>query len=38
MSDQKPENSLDRRKFLTVVGATGAGAVALSVCSNDRVQ
>src|SRR6478736_1107623 len=38
MSEQKPDNTLDRRKFLTVVGATGAGAVALSGCSTDRVQ
>ncbi|HEU4570967.1 MAG TPA: molybdopterin-dependent oxidoreductase [Gemmatimonadales bacterium] len=38
MSDEKPENAIDRRRFLTVVGATGAGAAALSGCSTDRVQ
>ena len=38
MSDQKPDKTLDRRRFLTVVGATGAGAAALSGCSTDRVQ
>jgi anaerobic selenocysteine-containing dehydrogenase/Fe-S-cluster-containing dehydrogenase component len=38
MSDEKPNNSIDRRRFLTVVGATGAGAAALSGCSTDRVQ
>ena len=38
MSDQKPDNQLDRRRFLTVVGATGVGAVALTGCSTDRVQ
>jgi anaerobic selenocysteine-containing dehydrogenase/Fe-S-cluster-containing dehydrogenase component len=38
MSEQKPESKVDRRKFLTVVGATGAGAAALSGCSTDRVQ
>ncbi len=38
MSDQTPDNKLDRRRFLTVVGATGAGAAALSGCTTDRVQ
>jgi anaerobic selenocysteine-containing dehydrogenase/Fe-S-cluster-containing dehydrogenase component len=36
-----PEESgskLDRRRFLTVLGASGAGAVALSGCSTDRVE
>src|SRR3954454_8695533 len=37
MADEaKP--TLDRRKFLTVLGASGAGAVALSGCSTDRVE
>ena len=31
-------SSVDRRKFLTVLGVTGGGAVALSGCSTDRVQ
>jgi anaerobic selenocysteine-containing dehydrogenase/Fe-S-cluster-containing dehydrogenase component len=30
--------TIDRRRFLTVLGATGAGAVALSGCSSDRVE
>jgi anaerobic selenocysteine-containing dehydrogenase/Fe-S-cluster-containing dehydrogenase component len=30
--------TLDRRRFLTVLGASGAGAVALSGCSTDRVE
>jgi molybdopterin-containing oxidoreductase family iron-sulfur binding subunit len=30
--------SLDRRRFLTVLGVTGAGTAALSGCSTDRVQ
>ena len=38
MSDEILNSSIDRRRFLTVVGATGAGAVALSGCSTDRVQ
>ena len=38
MSDEKPNTNIDRRRFLTVVGATGAGAVALTGCSTDRVQ
>jgi anaerobic selenocysteine-containing dehydrogenase/Fe-S-cluster-containing dehydrogenase component len=36
MSD---ETAIDRRRFLTVLGATtGGGALALSGCSTDRVQ
>ena len=38
MSDSKPENNLDRRKFLTVVDATGTDAIALNNCSTDRMQ
>jgi anaerobic selenocysteine-containing dehydrogenase/Fe-S-cluster-containing dehydrogenase component len=29
---------IDRRKFLTVLGVSGGGAVALSGCSTDKVQ
>src|SRR3954449_6829519 len=37
MADEaKP--AIARRKFLTVLGASGAGAVALSGCSTDRVE
>lgn len=38
MSDEKPNTTIDRRRFLTVVGVTGAGAVALSGCADDRAQ
>ncbi len=31
-------STLDRRRFLTVLGATGGGALALSGCSTDRVE
>jgi molybdopterin-containing oxidoreductase family iron-sulfur binding subunit len=31
-------STIDRRRFLTVLGTTGAGAVALSGCSTDRVE
>ncbi|MGH7590942.1 MAG: hypothetical protein ACREL2_05850, partial [Gemmatimonadales bacterium] len=37
MSDETPK-TIDRRKFLTVVGVTGAGAAALSGCSTERVE
>jgi anaerobic selenocysteine-containing dehydrogenase/Fe-S-cluster-containing dehydrogenase component len=36
MADDAP--TIDRRRFLTVLGASGAGAVALSGCSTDRVE
>ena len=38
MSDEGPTQTLDRRKFLTVLGVTGGGAVALSGCSTSRVE
>ncbi|HET6795778.1 MAG TPA: molybdopterin-dependent oxidoreductase, partial [Gemmatimonadales bacterium] len=34
--ESKP--TIDRRRFLTVLGATGGGALALSGCSTDRVE
>ena len=34
----EPESTMDRRKFLTVVGATSGGALALSGCSTSRVE
>src|ERR687883_2019850 len=38
MDDQQP-STLDRRRFLTVLGVSaGGGALALSGCSTDRVQ
>jgi molybdopterin-containing oxidoreductase family iron-sulfur binding subunit len=37
MSDETPK-PIDRRKFHTVVGVTGAGAAALSGCSTERVE
>jgi molybdopterin-containing oxidoreductase family iron-sulfur binding subunit len=38
MPDEGPSQTLDRRKFLTVLGVTGGGAVALSGCSTSRVE
>jgi molybdopterin-containing oxidoreductase family iron-sulfur binding subunit len=39
MSDDSQTSSpMDRRRFLTVLGATSAGAAALSGCSTDRVE
>ena len=31
-------SSIDRRRFLTVLGVSGGGALALSGCSTDRVE
>ncbi|HEX5003844.1 MAG TPA: molybdopterin dinucleotide binding domain-containing protein [Gemmatimonadales bacterium] len=36
--DETQESGMDRRRFLTVLGVTGAGTAALSGCSTDRVQ
>jgi anaerobic selenocysteine-containing dehydrogenase/Fe-S-cluster-containing dehydrogenase component len=33
-----PKSTLDRRRFLTVLGTTGGGALALSGCSTDKVE
>src|SRR5689334_14863346 len=38
MSDESGSSAIDRRRFLTVLGTSGAGAVALSACSTDRVE
>jgi molybdopterin-containing oxidoreductase family iron-sulfur binding subunit len=39
MADEDHQQpTLDRRRFLTVLGASGAGAVALSGCSTDKVE
>jgi anaerobic selenocysteine-containing dehydrogenase/Fe-S-cluster-containing dehydrogenase component len=38
MADETTESTLDRRKFLTVLGVAGGGAAVLSGCSTDRVQ
>src|SRR3989442_1866524 len=38
MSDVGHESGMDRRRFLTVLGVSGGGALALSGCSTDRVQ
>ncbi|HEU4475005.1 MAG TPA: hypothetical protein VFR72_09200, partial [Gemmatimonadales bacterium] len=39
MSDELQPSTLDRRRFLTVLGVSaGGGAMALSGCSTDRVQ
>src|SRR5438477_11167204 len=38
MSDADHQAGIDRRKFLTVLGATGGGALALSGCSTSRVE
>ena len=37
MPDERPRE-MDRRKFLTVLGVSGAGTVALSGCSTDKVE
>jgi len=38
MSDVGHESGMDRRKFLTVLGVSGGGALALSGCSTSRVE
>ena len=39
MADEdKTPSTIDRRRFLTVLGVSGAGAAVLSGCSTDRVQ
>src|SRR6478672_9561409 len=38
MSDESRPAPMDRRRFLTVLGASSAGAAALAGCSTDRVE
>jgi len=38
MSDETHREGMDRRRFLTVLGVTGAGAAAVSGCSTDRIE
>ncbi|MDZ4861942.1 MAG: molybdopterin-dependent oxidoreductase [Gemmatimonadota bacterium] len=38
MSDETFPEGIDRRRFLTVLGVTGAGAAAMSGCSTDKVE
>src|ERR671928_1361111 len=38
MADEPKPTTIDRRRFLTVLGASSAGAVALSGCSTDKVE
>src|SRR5690242_20569416 len=38
MSDVGHESGMDRRTFLTVLGVSGGGALALSGCSTSRVE
>jgi len=38
MSEDRAPTTIDRRKFLTVLGVTGSGAVALSGCSTGQVE
>jgi len=37
MSDEQPQG-MDRRRFLTVLGVSGAGTAVLSGCSTDKVE
>ena len=38
MSDELNREAIDRRRFLTVLGVTGAGTAALSGCSTSKVE
>ena len=38
MADDSPQSTIDRRKFLTVLGVSGGGALALSGCSTSKVE
>ncbi|HEX6617223.1 MAG TPA: molybdopterin-dependent oxidoreductase [Gemmatimonadales bacterium] len=38
MSEASPPAGIDRRKFLTVLGSAGGGALALSGCSTSQVE
>ena len=35
MSDEPKPDGIDRRRFLTVLGASGVGALAVSGCSTE---
>jgi molybdopterin-containing oxidoreductase family iron-sulfur binding subunit len=38
MTDESQSATIDRRRFLTVLGGSGGGALVLSGCSTDRVE
>lgn len=38
MSEQTPPEGMDRRRFLSVLGVTGAGAAVVSGCSTEKVE
>ncbi|MEP6571992.1 MAG: molybdopterin-dependent oxidoreductase [Gemmatimonadota bacterium] len=38
MADETPQEGMGRRKFLSVLGVAGTGAVAVSGCSTDRIE
>ncbi|HEX5632276.1 MAG TPA: hypothetical protein VFX50_03575, partial [Gemmatimonadales bacterium] len=38
MSDDREQKTVSRRRFLSVLGTTGAGAAVLSGCSTDKVE
>ena len=38
MADETRPEGMDRRRFLTVLGVSGAGAAAVSGCSTEKVE
>ncbi len=38
MSDETKPEGMDRRRFLSVLGVTGAGAAVVSGCSTDKIE
>lgn len=38
MSDEAKPEGMDRRRFLSVLGVTGAGAAVVSGCSTDKIE